>query len=86
MLYIIIIIIITVLKYKPPGAYIQRANLTEGFLRSKFVGAYTWRGLFSDFYHAVLIINPSPSFYRLSMLLYESKLNTMKFLHFVETF
>ena len=37
------------------GAYIWRGNLTEGFLRYEFgglifEGAYTWRGLFSDFY------------------------------------
>ena len=35
----------------PPGAYIWRGDLTEGFLRYKFGGlifggAYTWRGLF----------------------------------------
>ena len=38
------------------GAYIWRGDLTEGFLRYKFEGlligggAYTWRGLFSEFY------------------------------------
>ena len=42
-------------KYKPPGAYIWRGNLTEGFLRYEFGGllfggAYTWKGLFSEFY------------------------------------
>ena len=47
-------------KYKPPpgeggGAYIWRGDLTEGFLRYEFGGlifgeAYTWRGLFSEFY------------------------------------
>ena len=42
-------------KYKPPGAYIWRGDLTEGFLRYEFWGlvfggAYTWRGLFSEFY------------------------------------
>ena len=43
-------------KYKSPaGAYIQRGDLTEGFLRYDFGGlifrgAYTWRGLFSEFY------------------------------------
>ena len=42
-------------KYKPPGAYIWRGNLTDGFLRYEFGGlifggAYTWRGLFSEFY------------------------------------
>ena len=39
----------------PPGAYIWRGDLTEGFLRYEFGGlifgrAYTWRGLFSEFY------------------------------------
>ena len=40
----------------PPGeAYIRRGDLTEGFLRYDFAGAifgraYTWRGLFSEFY------------------------------------
>ena len=37
------------------GAYIRRGDLTEGFLRQDFGGlifggAYTWRGLFSEFY------------------------------------
>ena len=39
----------------PPGAYIWRGDLTEGFLRYEFGGlifggAYSWRGLFSEFY------------------------------------
>ena len=39
----------------PRGAYIRRGDLTEGFLRYRFGGlifggAYTWRGLFSEFY------------------------------------
>ena len=39
----------------PGGPYILRDNLTEGFLHYKFGGlifggAYTWRGLFSEFY------------------------------------
>ena len=39
----------------PRGAYIRRGDLTEGFLRYNFGGlifggAYTWRGLFSEFY------------------------------------
>ena len=45
-------------KCKPPpqGAYIRRGVLTEGFLRYDFGGltfarAYTWRGLFSEFYN-----------------------------------
>ena len=37
------------------GAYIQRGNLTEGFSHYCFGGlifggAFTWRGLFSEFY------------------------------------
>ena len=37
----------------PRGAYIWRGNLTEGFYRFGgliFGGAYTWWGLFSEFY------------------------------------
>ena len=39
----------------PWRAYIWRGDLTEGFLRNRFGGlvfggAYTWRGLFSEFY------------------------------------
>ena len=39
----------------PQGAYIWRGDLTEGFLcywfgGLIFGGAYTWRGLFSQFY------------------------------------
>ena len=39
----------------PRGAYIWRGDLKEGFLRYRiggliFEGAYTWRGLFSEFY------------------------------------
>ena len=39
----------------PRGAYIWKGDLTEGFLRYEFGGlifggAYTWRGLFSEFY------------------------------------
>ena len=46
-----------VFKYKPLGAYMRRGHLTKGFLRYGFDheglifgGAYTWRGLFSEFY------------------------------------
>ena len=43
----------------PRGAYIWRGDLTEGFLRYEFGGlifggAYTWRGLFSEFYGMLL--------------------------------
>ena len=39
----------------PWGTYIWRGDVTEGFLRydlggAIFGGAYTWRGLFSEFY------------------------------------
>ena len=46
----------TISEHKAPrGAYIWRGDLTEGFLRYRFGGlifggAYTWRGLFSEFY------------------------------------
>ena len=45
----------------PPGAYIRRGDLTEGFLRYDFGGlifggAYTWRGLFSEFYGILISI------------------------------
>ena len=44
----------------PCGAYIRRGVLTEGFLHYDFGGlifggAYTWRGLFSDFYGTFLL-------------------------------
>ena len=46
-----------IFKYKPPGGLILfwRGDLTEGFLSYEFGGlifggAYTWRGLFSEFY------------------------------------
>ena len=43
----------------PWGAYIWRGDLTKGFLRYRFGGlifggAYTWRGLFSEFYGILL--------------------------------
>ena len=37
-------------KYKPLGAYIWRSDLTYGFFALQVWGAYTWRGLFSEFY------------------------------------
>ena len=49
-----------IFKYKPPGGpYIRRGDLTKGFLRYEFGGlifggAYTWRGLFSEFYGILL--------------------------------
>ena len=32
----------------PRGAYIRRGDLTEGFLRYDFKGAYIWRGLYME--------------------------------------
>ena len=45
----------------PPGAYIWRGDLTEVFLRYEFGGlifggAYTWRGLFLEFYGVMLFL------------------------------
>ena len=47
----------------PGGAYIWRADLTEGFLSHRFEGlifggAYTWRGLFSEFYGMFILAIP----------------------------
>ena len=46
-------------KYKPPGGLYLEGDLTESFLRYGFGGlifgaAYTWRGLFSEFYRSQL--------------------------------
>ena len=43
------------LSTSPQGAYIRRGNLMEGFLCYRLGGlivrgAYTWRGLFLEFY------------------------------------
>ena len=51
------------------GAYIWRGDLTEGFLRYEFGGlifggAYTWRGLFLEFYGIFLISNLVIYFYQ----------------------
>ena len=40
----------------PPGAYICRGDLTEGFLHYRLGGLYIWRGLFSEFYGNCVII------------------------------
>ena len=32
----------------PRGAYIRRGDLTEGFLRYEFGGAYIWRGFYME--------------------------------------
>ena len=46
-------------KYKLPGGLYLEGDLTEGFLRYQFGGllfgrAYTWRGLFLEFYGNML--------------------------------
>ena len=46
----------------PGGLIFWRVDLTEGFLRYQFGGlifggAYTWRGLFSEFYGMVLLVS-----------------------------
>ena len=45
----------------PRGVYIRRGDFTEGFLRYEFEGlifggAYTWTGLFSEFYGIFTLI------------------------------
>ena len=47
-------------KYKPPGAYIRRGDLTEGFLLYEFEGlihggAYFWRYHVCTFHHPQLL-------------------------------
>ena len=52
-----------IFKYKPPGGYVRRGDLTEGFLRGAYIrrgdltegffalrawGAYIWRGLYME--------------------------------------
>ena len=39
----------------PRVAYIRRGDLTEGFFALRFSGAYTWRGLFLEFYGPVFL-------------------------------
>ena len=50
----------------PRAVYIWRGDLTEGFLLYRFGGlifgrAYTWRGLFSEFYRIGQFVFPVPS-------------------------
>ena len=45
----------TISEYKPQGACIWMANLSDGFLRCEFGwpisrGIHTWSGLFSEFH------------------------------------
>ena len=51
----------------PWETYIWRGDLTEGFLRYRFGGlifggAYTWRGLFSEFYGNYIHVSDLLSF------------------------
>ena len=63
----------------PRGAYIWRGDLMEGFLRYRFGGlifggAYTWRGLFSEFYG--ILSKPflsGPEFLQLYLLCFPSR-------------
>ena len=63
----------------PRGAYIWRGDLTEGFLRYRigrliFGGAYTWRGLFSEFYGMRHLHNsPTPCCCRKGSLAFPEK-------------
>ena len=36
------------LVYLAQGAYIRSGDVTEGFLRYEFEGAYIWRGLYKE--------------------------------------
>ena len=56
----------------PRGAYIWRGDLTARFLRYRFRrlifgGAYTWRGLFSEFY-SILTVDESSRLLDFSLL------------------
>ena len=58
----------------PWGAYIWRGDLTEGFLRYEFGGlifggAYTWRGVFSEFYGTNFIQDVNKLIYRKNIVL-----------------
>ena len=37
-------------KYKPPGGLYLEGRFNRGFFALRVWGAYTWRGLFSEFY------------------------------------
>ena len=54
-------------RTSPRGAYIWRGDLTEGFLRYRFGallfgGAYTWKGLFSEFYGNISLVQSTVEF------------------------
>ena len=37
-------------KYQPPGGLYSEGRFNGGFLALRFLGAYIWRGLFSEFH------------------------------------
>ena len=43
-------------KYKPPGSFYLEGRINGGFFALRVWGAYTWRGLFSEFYGIIFII------------------------------
>ena len=43
-------------KYKPPGGLYSEGRFNGGFFALRFWGAYTWRGLFSQFYGMLSLI------------------------------
>ena len=43
-------------NFKPPGGLYLQGRFNEGFFTLPVWGAYTWRGLFSEFYGIIIII------------------------------
>ena len=41
-------------KYRPPGGLYSEGRFNGGFFALQVRGAYTWRGLFSEFYGITL--------------------------------
>ena len=65
----------------PRGAYIWRGDLTEGFLRYEFGGlifggAYTWRGLFLEFYGILTKFQAQPASTSSKILLFWEQLTS----------
>ena len=65
----------------PRGAYIWRGDLTEGFLRYRFGGlifggAYTRRGLFSEFYGTLFAVIRTKYYPRLPIAQQKRNLET----------
>ena len=49
-------------KYKPPGAYIRKGDLKEGFLRYEFWGLIHGGAYFRNFTVALKLENDGPTF------------------------